>query len=408
MSLNSTAFVNARVVLPDRVAGDCCVVCEDGRISSVGPHARVSEVIDARGAWLVPGFIDLHIHGSGEWLIDDGPAALAGLSRLLPSYGVTGFVAAACARPKREDADFVAGLVQAQTDGAEALGLLFEGPYISLAGAVPQESLRDADAERLSRLISAAAPLMPIFAVSPEFAGITEFLARMTASGAPAFITHTRADVAQTMAAIAAGAKHATHFYDVFYSPEESDLGVRPCGAVEAILADPEVSVDFIFDGEHADPAAVRMALRCKGPDKVCLITDANRGAGLPPGRYSFGGYSVEYAYPGGPARYTADHPQVPGALAGSGLTMDQAVRNAVRLLDIDLPDAVRMGSLSPARVLGIDHRKGMIAPGYDADLVLLDTDLAPLASWVAGRCVYARPGGKSPGGSPSIHKESL
>ncbi len=137
----------------------------------------------------------------------------------------------------------------------------------------------------MQALIDAAAPYKAVFAVAPDFEGIGDLLPLMTKNDTPAFITHTRADVVQTQAAIAGGACHATHFYDVFYPPESNDGGVRPCGVVEAVLESDGTSVDFILDGEHVDPIAVKLALKCKGLDKVCLITDSNLGAGLPPGR---------------------------------------------------------------------------------------------------------------------------
>ena len=207
----------------------------------------------------------------------------------------------------------------------------------------------------------------------------------MAEGGTPVFITHTSADVAQTQAAIEAGACHATHLYDVFYAPPETDPGVRPCGAVEAILADPRASVDFLADGEHVDSTAMKVMLLCKGPDRICLITDANVGAGLPPGTYNFGSNEITFAYEGAPARMTANS-ALPGALAGSGLTLNRAVANAMEMLGIDLPQAVRMASANPAAVLGLDGRKGQIKPGYDADLTLFDEDLTVRQTWVAGQ----------------------
>jgi len=393
---------NARVILLDRIEDGWSVVCDGGRIAWVGPSRerrgmRAETALDAQGRHLAPGFIDLHIHGSGDFLVDDGPDSLIELSRRLPRYGVTGFLPAVCPRAKGQDSRFVAQLSKAQPNGAEILGFLLEGPFLTIAGALAIGSVGEADIERVRDLIAATSPYTAIFTIAPDFPGIADLLPTMRGDGAPIFITHTRADAARTQLAIAAGARHATHFYDVFYSPPESEMGVRPAGAVEAILADPCVSVDFILDGEHVDPIVVQMALRCKGPDRVCLITDANRGAGSPPGRYSFGEHEVEFAYPGGPARFTADHPTLPGTLAGSGLTMDQAVRNAVDMLGIYLPPAVRMASANPARVLGLESRKGQIAVGFDADLALLDKDLRPLRTWVAGVCRFVADGSDSP-----------
>ncbi len=385
---------NASVILPVGIAEDSCVHCSGGRIDWAGPSrdCRVSaadEVIDARGAYLAPGFVDLHIHGSGEYLVDDGLEALQGLSRLLPSYGVTCFLPAVLPRRPGEDAAFLASLAAAPEPGARVPGFLLEGPFLSITGALPQEALGGPDPERALALRAACRPRRAVFAISPEFPDITTLLALMTEGGETAFITHTQAGTVQTAAAIEAGARHATHFYDVFHSPPESDAGVRPAGAVEAILADPRVTVDFILDGEHVDPVVVKMALQCKGPNGVCLVTDANRGAGAAPGRYMFGEHEVEFSYPGAPARFTEAHPTHSGLLAGSGLTMERSVRNAVSMLGVSIEDAVRMASANPARVLGLQEIKGRIAEGCDADLVLMDGDLNVLRTWVGGRCCY-------------------
>ncbi|GAH07680.1 unnamed protein product, partial [marine sediment metagenome] len=243
------------------------------------------------------GLIDLHTHGLHSYRIDNDPDDLDNICRLLPQYGVTGFLPTVCPRPKRQLAEFLGRLAKVQSKAAEILGFHLEGPFLSLTGALPPEAIGTADRERTRALIEAARPYKAIFSVAPDFEGIGGLIPIMAKNNTPVFMTHTGASVSQTQAAIALGAKHATHFYDVFPCPNETDPGVRPCGAVEAILADPDVSVDFILDGEHVDPVAVKMALQCKGPDKVCLITDANIGAGLPPGKYTSFGTEIEFAY---------------------------------------------------------------------------------------------------------------
>ena len=147
------------------------------------------------------------------------------------------------------------------------------------------------------------------------------------------------------------------------------------------------MSVDFILDGEHVEPIAVKMALQCKGPEKVCLTTDANVGAGLPPGKYNSIGVEIEFAYQGGPARMT-EKSTYPGGLAGSGLTMNLAVKNALEMLAVDLPQALRMASTNPANVLGLKD-KGQIKKGFDADMFLMDDDCQVLQTWMAGECCY-------------------
>jgi N-acetylglucosamine-6-phosphate deacetylase len=389
-------FQNVTVVGIDKLQTGRNVLCRHGRVEAfLAPDVPVSgdvERVDGGGGFLVPGFIDLHIHGSGNFLVDNGPDALLGLCRLLPSFGTTGFLPTVCPRPKGEDSRFLASLAAVRSDGAEILGFHLEGPFLTLTGALPADALGQADPERVRALRRSAAPHRAVFSVSPDFAGILDLLPLMCEGGIPAFMTHTRCTSAQAMAAIDAGVRHATHFYDVFPVPPETEPGARPCGAVEAALADPRVSVDFILDGEHVEPVAVRLALACKGPDRVCLITDANMGAGLPPGRFTWaGGEEIVFAYPGGPARL-GPNTRFPGGLAGSGLTMDRAVRNALRLLALELPQAVRLASLNPAQVLGLDKVKGRVAPGYDADLVLLDRHIAVRGTWVGGERVFAAP----------------
>ena len=386
---------NATVVLADSLARDHAVVCEDGRVVKVCPTGELTDrqaddVVDAAGGTLMPGFIDLHFHGAGRFLIDSGPDDLAGLCRLLGEFGVTGFLPGVCPRPKGEDAEALALLAEVRSEGSAILGFHLEGPFLTLTGALPPQAIGTNDPDRVRALIDAARPHKAIFSIAPDFEGILDLIPIMASGGTPVFMTHTAADVAQTQAAIEAGVRHATHFYDVFPCPDEVDLGVRPCGAVEAVLADPRVSVDFICDGEHVDPVAMKMALLCKGADGVSLITDSNTGAGLPPGRYAYGDEEIEFAYPGSPARFT-DKGHIPGALAGSGLTMCMAFVNALKLLGVDVPQASRMASASPARVLGLADRKGQVREGFDADLVLLDEAQNVMRTWVAGRCVFSR-----------------
>ena len=287
-------------------------------------------------------------------------------------------------RAKGEDAAFLSELSETRTEGAEIFGFHLEGPFLKITGSLTSDAISNSDNERVESLIQAAKPYRAIFSVSPDVEGIDKLLPLMTQYNTPAFMTHTAATVKETQEAIELGVRHATHFYDVFPCPAVTEPGVRPCGAVEAVLADKRVSVDFILDGVHVDPVAVKMALACKseGPGRVCLITDSNVGAGLEPGRFTFGNSGeIEFAYKGAPARLVKEK-----VLAGSGLTMDQAVRNAIAWLDIDLSEAVKMASTYPAETIGLGHRKGKLVDGYDADFVILDKQLNVIQTWIAGR----------------------
>lgn len=387
---------NATVVFPDRLLPKHSALCRNGKIEKIAPDIRASEApnvveVDAAGCYLAPGFIDLHIHGTHRSLVDNGPDDLAELCRVLPQYGVTALLPTVCPRPKGEDAEFLSTLARVESEGAHILGFHLEGPFLSLTGALPPEAIGSADPDRVMALQRAAEPHRAIFSIAPDFPGILDLIPIMNRNNTPVFMTHTAADVKQTQAAIDAGARHATHFYDVFPAPPITEPGARPCGVVETALADERVSVDFILDGEHVDPVAVKLALLCKAPDRICLITDANIGAGLAPGRFMFAaGMEIEFKYCGGPARLT-ETSYMPGALAGSGLTLDRALRNAVQMLRVDLPQAVRMVSANPAKTLGLDHVKGCIKEGYDADLVLLDENLTVVRTWINGQCRWTR-----------------
>lgn len=380
---------NANVILQNSVLKNHNVLCDEGKIVQVGSaedfgKEAAADIIDATGKYLAPGFIDLHFHGLHNYLIDNGENDLDNICKLLPRYGVTGFLPTVCPLSKGKDAEFLKSFSKVKSEGAQIFGFHLEGPFLTMTGALPLDAIGTTDKERVKALIEAAQPYRTIFSVSPDFDGITELIPIMVQNNTPVFMTHTKADAKQTQIAIDFGARHATHFYDVFPCPAETDPGVRPCGAVEAILADERVSVDFILDGEHVNPVAVKMALQCKGPDKVCLITDANVGAGNKPGKYMFGKIEIEFAYQGGPARMIRN-----GGLAGSGLTIDLAVRNAIKMLNVDIPLAIRMVSSNPAKVLGIDNSKGQIKTGFDADMVLLDNNLGVEQTFVAGKCCY-------------------
>ena len=357
---------------------------DNGTIVDVGSHTRDDEFVDMGDCYIVPGFIDLHTHGIHRYLADNGVDDLSEICRILPRYGVTGFLPTLTPRPAGEDALFLKELARVNADGAQILGFHLEGPFLKITGALSSEAISTADTGRVESLINAALPYKAVFSISPDVEGIDKLIPLMAANNTPVFITHTAATVQQTQKAIELGARHATHFYDVFPCPPVSEPGVRPCGAVEAILADGRVSVDFILDGVHVDPVAVRMALACKskGPGRVCLITDSNVGAGLEPGRFTFGNSGeIYFASKGAPARLLKDN-----TLAGSGLTMDKALRNAVDRLGLSLPEAVKMVSAYPAAVIGVNERKGKLKAGYDADFTILNNRLEVIQTWARGK----------------------
>jgi N-acetylglucosamine-6-phosphate deacetylase len=376
---------NARLLFRDRVLPGYSMLCEGGIIREIAPDGKIKAEalrLNAGGRYLVPGYIDMHIHGLKGRLIDQGPSGLEALCRDLPAYGVTAFLPTLT--PQEDEYRLLSELGETRTQGARVLGFFLEGHFLALTGAI-RGLKRDYSAERAVRLREALGNIPAIFGISPEIPGICSILPLMTQGGRPAFITHTGAGFEETEKAIDAGARHATHFYDVFPYPGEQEPGVRGCGVVEAVMARREVTVDFILDGEHVHPGVVKMALACKGPDRVCLVTDANINAGMPPGSYEgISGAGIVMKYPGGPAR-----DQETGGLTGSGLTLDLAVKNAVKLLGLSLPEAVNMASANPARVLGLEDKAGKIETGFRADFSLLNEDLTVTECFIGGKQWY-------------------
>lgn len=391
---------NVQLVQPGEGVRTGSVLVRDGRIAAclegafpspegLGPGSVT--VLDGNGGLLTPGLIDVHTHGIGRSCYEAGAAALAEAGAELGRFGVTTVVPTLVPRTDRAGLETVARVAQAipAARGVDIPGLHLEGPFVALGGAAC--ATLAGDLVLLEELLAAAEGRTRIMSVSPETPGILPVIERLRERGIRPFITHTRATVEQTLAALDAGATHATHFYDVFPAPPETDPGVRAAGVVETMLADRRATVDFIADGVHVHPMAIRAAVAAKGWRGVLLITDSNIGAGLPPGIHDTPwGYAVRVREGDG-ARH-AEH----GFLAGSALTMNQGMANLLRWLDLPAAQVWAMGTLNPARLLGLPG-KGCLDVGAQADLVLWDDDLCPRRTWLAGECVYER--GESPPG---------
>lgn len=394
--MSSFLIRNARLVEPGRQirTGDLRVA--DGSIAAVGTDsgsaAKPDQIVEAAGRLLTPGLIDMHTHGVGHSLYENGPDDLRSAARKLGCFGVTTVVPTLV--PQVADGWLerlaeIAASISAVTE-VHIPGIHLEGPFMAVGGAACPTL--PGDLELLDRILFASAGRLAVMSLSPDAPGIVPVIERLASKRILSFITHTRATVEQTEAALAAGARHGTHFYDVFYPPPESDPGVRPVGAVEAILADRSATVDFIADGVHVHPTAIRAAVAAKGWQGVILITDSNIGAGLSPGTYE-----TPWGYPVRVSPETAARHATEGFLAGSALTMDRGMANLLRWLELPPEQIWAMGTLNPARLLGLD-RKGRLDAGADADLVLWDDDLRPALTWVGGRLTFDRSAAPSAG----------
>ena len=389
---HDAVIANVRALEPGLGVIAAWVRVRQGKIVELGSQGRppgdAAEWVDGGGRLLTPGLIDIHTHGIERFAYEAGPEELVAGSGQLARYGVTCLLPTLARAVSRQRLNELAQLAAALSSVEDVCmpGVHLEGPFLALAGAGAQT--RPGDVALLEDLLAATEGKIRAMSISPEIPNIVPVIDRLCQRGVVPLITHTCASVEQTEAAIDAGARHATHFYDVFPMPEESDPGVRPVGCVEAILADSRTTVDFIADGVHVHPTAIKAVLAAKTFRNVLLITDANIGAGLPPGVYdSLAGPVVT----GAAARIHQPGSPLDGALAGSSLTMNRGMANLLAWIELPEEQVWAMGTCNPARLLGLTT-KGSLQVGADADLVLWDHDAAGLCAvrtWVGRRCVF-------------------
>jgi N-acetylglucosamine-6-phosphate deacetylase len=361
----TTVLVASAAYTPDLVEGPVSVVCNGTGIEAVAQGVLGGDsVVDLRPWRLAPGYVDLHIHGFAGYDVNTCTAdELQAMAAALPATGVTSFLptiaSASPARTWQQVVRSVAAMQRAGPRAAEVLGVRLEGPFINRTkkGAQDESAIRAADATELARL----AQLGPIRLIdfAPELDADFRLLRTAIEHGIVACIGHTAASYDEAQAAISAGVRHCTHLFNAMPQLEH-----RAPGAPGALLTDPRVSVEIIADGVHVHPGVLRLVAAARGAASVALVTDAMAAAGSADGAYEFLGHHVTVR--DGAVRLPD------GNLAGSVLTMDQAVRNMVTLVGCAWADAIRMATLTPASIVGAAC-KGKLAPGADADMVVLD-----------------------------------
>jgi N-acetylglucosamine-6-phosphate deacetylase len=327
---------------------------------------------------LCPGFIDLQINGAFGADIGADPGAIMTLVTRLPTTGVTSFVPTLISSPPERYEEFFAALQKTRVEGgAHILGAHLEGPFLApeRKGAHDPANLRTIDLGFLRDLLRSGK--VKIMTLAPELPNSLAAIELLLDEGAVASAGHTEATYDEVTRAVDAGLGLGTHLYNAM-----RPLAHREPGTVGALLTDDRMRTGIIVDGVHVHKAALRLAHRAKGSEGLILVTDAMEAAGMPSGDYELGGRRVHLE--NGAVRLPD------GTLAGSALTMDEAVRNVVRFLDVSLSQAVRMASEVPAAALDLDH-KGRIAVGCDADFVLLDAQGTVVETIVAGETVYER-----------------
>ena len=361
-----TLLAGARVVHRAGVVEDGWLELDDGRITATGagPPARAPDLAVA-GGWVLPGFVDIHVHGGGGASFDAGDhEEVRRALRFHRAHGTTTTLASLMTAGLGElerSLSSLAGLVES----GELGGVHLEGPFLNPArcGAHDERLLRAPARDELERLLAAGRSSVRMVTLAPELDGGLDAVRAVVGNGAIAAIGHTDAGYEQTRAAVDAGATVATHLFNAM-----RPLHHRDPGPVLALLEDERVTLELICDGVHLHPGLVHSVLALAGPDRVALVTDAIATTGAGDGEYELGGRSV--LVEDGVARLAGTD-----TLAGSTLTMDAALRLAVAA-GVSVPDAACSLSTTPARLLGLHERVGALEPGMDADLVVLDDDL--------------------------------
>jgi len=335
----------------------------------------------ASGQTAIPGFIDVHIHGAGGRDVMEGTEqAMSIVAGTLARHGTTSFLATTVTASPDDTCRSVEGIARYITQQfgalqpkAEVLGIHYEGPFINNVrrGVHPAEWIQLPSADLLQRFLHAAAGNARILTIAPELPGAVPCIKEARAAGVLVAMGHTDATYEQARAGIALGVKHAVHVYNAMRPFSHRDSGV-----IGAVLTSSEVTAELIADGVHVEEAAMRILLQAKGARQVILISDGLSATGMPDGKYMLG--KLEVTVSGGVCRNSE------GKLAGSTLTLDRALRNVIAL-GIPLQDAVRMLTANPAKLLGIEFKKGALRTGADADIVLLDENLQVTKVWTRG-----------------------
>ncbi|MFE9398389.1 N-acetylglucosamine-6-phosphate deacetylase [Streptomyces flavidovirens] len=357
----SKVLSGARVVLPTGTVENGRVIVEGGRIAGAAPADAPS--LDLSGHWIVPGFVDMHVHGGGGASFTSGTAedVLRGV-QTHREHGTT-TIAASTVTGEMDVLARQAALLSELVQQGDLAGIHFEGPFISPCrkGAHSEDLLRDPDPAEVRKLVDAAHGTAKMVTLATELPGGIDSVRLLAEHGVIAAIGHTDATYEQTVEAIDAGASVATHLYNAMPA-----LGHRTPGPIAALLEDERVTVELINDGTHLHPAALELAYHRAGAARVAFITDAMDAAGFGDGMYDLGPLAVEVK--DGVARLVEG-----GSIAGSTLTLDTAFQRAVTVDRLPVEDVVRSISANPARLLGVYDRVGSLEPGKDADLVVLD-----------------------------------
>jgi len=384
-------IINGTIITPFHLVSGKAIIIEKGKIIEIVNKEELktatltgAEIIEGKDKFIAPGYIDIHVHGGGGSDVMDGNyEAINQIAIAHSRFATTAFLPTTMTMDKNKIIESLRSIYEAKlrgTGGAEILGVNLEGPYINpeKKGAQREIDIRKPSIKEFVEFNKASGNLIRLVTIAPEMPGAIELIKYLHKQGIIASIGHSNATYIQTQAGIKAGLSHVTHTFNAMRG-----LHHREPGVVGAALTSPELTVEVIADGIHIHPIVLKILTKIKDGEKIVLITDAMRAAGLKEGTYDLGGQEVIVTK--GQARLKD------GTLAGSVLTMDKAVKNMVNKVGIQLPKAIQMASFNPAKSIGIDDKKGSLGPGKDADIVILNKNLEAELTMVAGKIVYRR-----------------
>ncbi|HOQ73013.1 MAG TPA: N-acetylglucosamine-6-phosphate deacetylase [Limnochordia bacterium] len=396
-----TILANGTVITPIRALHSSSVIVEGGRIAAVLPSDQVEmqeqdRVIDVGGAYIAPGFIDIHTHGAGGHDFMDGSVeAIMEAARTHLRYGTTTIMPTTLTSDLDELFDTLDKFAQAKSklkDGPNLHGLHLEGPYFSReqAGAQDPRYIKNPDPDEYRRIVRYSGEVKR-WTIAPELPGALEMGRYLSERGILCSMGHTNAVYEDVVAAVENGFRLVTHLYSAMSGVRRINA-YRYAGVIESALLLDELTVEVIADGVHLPKSLLQLTYKVKGPDRICLVTDSMRGAGMPEGESILGSLKdgqrviIEDGVAKLPDR---------SAFAGSVSTSDRLVRTMVKLAEVPLADAVKMATLTPAKLLGIAERKGQIAPGKDGDLVVFDADINVSLVMVGGQVRFEQSQGR-------------
>jgi N-acetylglucosamine-6-phosphate deacetylase len=356
------------------------VYLESGKIKEISDriiHTDALE-INAEEKILCPGLIDVHIQGAGGADILDGtPEALRTISETLAKTGTTSFLATTVVKPDTGNKHLLSAnsFVNKDLPGAAMLGYHLEGPFINInkKGGLDPSSIYSPSPDALRDILQITNGNLKMMTIAPELPGCTEIIQELKRNNVIPAFAHSEADYDQTIKGFDAGISHVTHIFNAMIP-----LKHRDPGPITAIFETPGITAQIISDGHHLHPAIVKLIYKNIGPDRCVCITDGVQGLGLPEGNYFYNGR--EYTAKEGAARY------LDGTLIGSVTSLAQIAVKFMKFTGCSLAEAINTASFNPAKVLGLEHCKGKIESGYDADLVLLDKNYNVTTTIVNGR----------------------